>query len=115
MKDGFEVLARLPYPSTKPCRLAIASEVATLDLVHAAGVPAPKILYYSTDAQNPVEADSLIMEKLRGRPIGDMYPVLDLKFTKWALGTFNGHGDEANRWRDSPKDPTPPAGSHLFL
>ncbi|KIW79496.1 hypothetical protein Z517_06108 [Fonsecaea pedrosoi CBS 271.37] len=73
MKDGSEVLAPLPYLSTKPCRFAIASEVATLDLVRAAGVTAPKILYYSTDAQNPVGADSMIMEKLRGRPIGDMY------------------------------------------
>ncbi|KAH0842096.1 phosphotransferase family protein [Fonsecaea pedrosoi] len=73
MKDGSEVLARLPYPSTKPCRFAVASEAATLDLVRSAGVPTPKVLYYSTDAQNPVGAEFMIMEKLPGRPIGDMW------------------------------------------
>ncbi|KIX92544.1 uncharacterized protein Z520_11720 [Fonsecaea multimorphosa CBS 102226] len=51
MKDGSQVLARLPYPSTKPYRLPTASEAATLDLVRATGVPAPKVLYYSPDAQ----------------------------------------------------------------
>ncbi|RMD44905.1 hypothetical protein DV735_g23, partial [Chaetothyriales sp. CBS 134920] len=74
MKDGSEVLARLPYPSTKPHQLAMASEAATLDLVRAAGVPAPKVLYYSTDAaQNPVGAEFMIMEKVPGRPIGDLW------------------------------------------
>lgn len=73
MKDGSEVLARFPYPSTKPNRLTIASEVATLDLVRAAGIPVPKVLYYSTDADNPVGAEFMIMEKLPGRPIGDRW------------------------------------------
>ena len=73
MKDGSEVLARLPYPSTKPNRLAIASEVATLDLVRAIGIPVPKVLDYSTGAENPVGAEFMIMEKLPGRPIGDRW------------------------------------------
>jgi hypothetical protein len=73
MKDGSEVLARLPYPSTKPNQLAIASEVATLDLVRACGIPVPKVLCYSTDADNPVGAEFIIMEKLPGRPIGDRW------------------------------------------
>ncbi|EXJ82365.1 hypothetical protein A1O3_06178 [Capronia epimyces CBS 606.96] len=73
MKDGSEVLARLPYPSTKPNRFAIASEVATLDLVRANGVPVPKVLGYSTDTDNPVGTEFMIMEKLPGRPVGDMW------------------------------------------
>jgi Phosphotransferase enzyme family len=73
MKDGSEVLARLPYPSTKPNRFALASEVATPDLVRANRVPVPKILHYSADADNPVGAGFMIMEKLPGRPIGDMW------------------------------------------
>ncbi|RMZ77403.1 hypothetical protein DV738_g4429, partial [Chaetothyriales sp. CBS 135597] len=74
MKDGSEVIARLPYPSTQPHRLAMASEVATLDLVRAAGVPVPKVLSYSTDAaQNSVGAEFMIMEKAPGRPIGDSW------------------------------------------
>lgn len=42
MKDGFKVLARARCPSTKPNRLAIASEVAALDLVRDGGTPVPK-------------------------------------------------------------------------
>ena len=73
MKNGSEVLARLPYSSTKPDRLALASEVATLDLVRANGVPVPKVLCYSTDPENAVGAEYMIMEKLPGRPIGDKW------------------------------------------
>ena len=73
MNDGSEVLARLPYPSTKPKRFAIASEVATLNLVRANCVPVPKVLYYSADADNPVGAEFMIMEKVPGRPIGEMW------------------------------------------
>ena len=73
MKDGSEVLARLPYPSTKPNRFALASEVATLDLVRVNGVRVPRVLCYSADARNPVGAEFMIMEKLPGRPIGDRW------------------------------------------
>lgn len=73
MKDGTEVLARLPYPSTKPKRFAIASEVATLELVRSHGIPVPKVLHYSADAENPVGAEFIIMEKLPGRPLGDQW------------------------------------------
>ncbi|KAK6365426.1 hypothetical protein LTR64_008795 [Lithohypha guttulata] len=73
MRDGTEVLARLPYPSTKPKRFAVASEVATLELVRSHGIPVPKVLHYSPDAENPVGAEFIIMEKLPGRPLGDQW------------------------------------------
>jgi len=73
MRDGSEVLARLPYPSTQPRQLAVASEVATLDLARSNGVPVPKVLNYSTNAKNPVGTEFVIMEKLSGRPIGDRW------------------------------------------
>jgi aminoglycoside phosphotransferase (APT) family kinase protein len=73
MKDGSEALARLPYSSTKPNQLAIDSEVATLNLVRACGIPVPKVFCYSIDADNPVGAEFIIMEKIPGRPIGDRW------------------------------------------
>lgn len=73
MKDGSEVLARLPYSSTKPQRFAVASEVATLELVRSHGIPVPKVLHYSADAENPVGAEFIIMEKIPGRPLGDRW------------------------------------------
>jgi hypothetical protein len=70
MKDGTSVLARLPYPSTLPRRLAVASEVATMNFVRAHGIPTPRILGYAID-ENPVGSEYILMEKLPGRPIGD--------------------------------------------
>ncbi|PLN78446.1 phosphotransferase family protein [Aspergillus taichungensis] len=70
MVDGSQVLARLPYPSTEPKRLAVASEVATLALLRAHGLPVPRVHVYSTDATNPVGSEYIIMEKLPGRPLG---------------------------------------------
>ncbi|KAI4954160.1 hypothetical protein J4E91_001870 [Alternaria rosae] len=55
MNDGSSVLVRLPYPSTLPRRLAVASEVATLDFLCPNGIPAPRVLDYST-GENSVES-----------------------------------------------------------
>ncbi|KZF25763.1 kinase subdomain-containing protein [Xylona heveae TC161] len=73
MKDGFQLIARLPYPSTQPKRLAVASEVATMDLIRSYGVPAPKIYGYSCDAHNPVGAEYILMEEAPGRLLGDIW------------------------------------------
>jgi len=49
MEDGTSIIARLPYPSTSPRRLAVVSEVAPMDFVRAHGIPTPRILGYSID------------------------------------------------------------------
>ncbi|KAH7087401.1 kinase-like domain-containing protein [Paraphoma chrysanthemicola] len=72
MKDGTSILARLPYPSTLPRRLAVASEVATIEFVRAHGIPAPKILGYSL-GENTVKSEYILMEKLSGSTIGDSW------------------------------------------
>ena len=70
MRDGTCVLARLPYPSTLPRRLAVASEVATMDFVRAHGIPTPRVFGYAFN-ENPVGSECILMEKLCGQPIGD--------------------------------------------
>ncbi|KAH7410486.1 kinase-like domain-containing protein [Phaeosphaeria sp. MPI-PUGE-AT-0046c] len=72
MEDGTSILARLPYPSTRPRRLAVASEVATMDFVRAHGIPTPQILGYAMH-DNPVGSEYILMEKLPGKPIGDAW------------------------------------------
>ncbi|KAH7128505.1 kinase-like domain-containing protein [Dendryphion nanum] len=72
MNDGSSVLARLPYPSTLPRRLAVASEVATLSFVRNHGIPTPRVLGYSVN-DNAVGAEYILMEKLPGKPIGDAW------------------------------------------
>ncbi|KAH8732087.1 kinase-like domain-containing protein [Phaeosphaeriaceae sp. PMI808] len=72
MRDGTSVLARLPYSSTLPRRLAVASEVATMEFVRAHGIPTPRILGYAID-ENPVGSEYVLMEKQPGQPIGDAW------------------------------------------
>lgn len=73
MRDGLQVIVRLPYPSTQPKVLATASEVATMDLVRKYGVPTPKVYGYSTDAENEVGSEYILMEKASGQCLGDVW------------------------------------------
>jgi len=77
--DGILVIARLPYPSTYPKHFTIASEVATINLVRSYGVPAPKILGYSATSDNAVGSEYMIMEKVSGRDLGDIWYELSEK------------------------------------
>ncbi|KAI1908827.1 hypothetical protein LOZ61_005346 [Ophidiomyces ophidiicola] len=63
--DNTRILARLPYPSTVPKRLAVASEVATLDLLRCHDIPVPKVLGYSANTDNSVGAEYILLEKLK--------------------------------------------------
>lgn len=72
MEDGTAILARLPYPSTTPRCLAVASEVATMDFVRTHGIPTPKVLGYAIH-DNPVGSEYVLMEKFPGRPVGDAW------------------------------------------
>ncbi|OTA33642.1 hypothetical protein BTJ68_08196 [Hortaea werneckii EXF-2000] len=73
MRDGFQIVARLPYPSTQPKLLATSSEVATMDLVRTHNVPTPLVYAYSTDANNPVGSEYMVMEKVPGRCLADIW------------------------------------------
>ena len=79
MKDGFQIIARLPYPLTQPKRFAVASEVATMDLVRSHGAPAPQIYGYCTNADNPVGAEYILMERAKGKSLGDVWFTLSPK------------------------------------
>jgi predicted Ser/Thr protein kinase len=71
--DGLQVIARLPYPSTYPKRLSVSSEVATMDLVRSCGVLVPKVLDYSAPSNNAVGSEYIIMEKVNGRDLGNVW------------------------------------------
>ena len=72
MRDGFQLIAKLPYPITQTKRLAVASEVATMDLVRGLGVPVPQIYGYSADVDNLVGVEYVLMEKVRGKSLGEV-------------------------------------------
>ncbi|KAL3493213.1 kinase-like protein [Aspergillus germanicus] len=78
-KDGYAVLARLPYKTTVPTRYVVASEAATLALLRAHGVPVPKVLTYSPDKTNAVGTEYIILEKLEGIPLSGQWFSMDRK------------------------------------
>jgi hypothetical protein len=44
MRDGFQMVARIPYPATVPKYYAVASEVATMDFLRSSGLAVPLLL-----------------------------------------------------------------------
>ncbi|EGP88766.1 uncharacterized protein MYCGRDRAFT_38168 [Zymoseptoria tritici IPO323] len=73
MRDGLQVIARLPYPSNQPRCLATASEVATMNLVRSHGVPTPAVYGHSTDCYSFVGSEYILMEKMSGRCLADVW------------------------------------------
>ncbi|KAB8349796.1 hypothetical protein FH972_023809 [Carpinus fangiana] len=71
--DGHQIIARLPYPMVTPKRYTIASEVATLKLLHSRGIPVPKVLGYDTTVHNPVGVEYILLEKISGTSLGDRW------------------------------------------
>lgn len=72
-RDGFKVIARLPYPSTIPRKYGVASEVATMEFLRIHGVPIPKIFDWSSSASNQVGSEYIIMERVQGRELADTW------------------------------------------
>jgi aminoglycoside phosphotransferase (APT) family kinase protein len=73
MRDGSQLVARIPYPTTAPKCFAVASEVATMDFLRSHGIPVPKVYAYSATSDNAAEVEYIIMEMLEGRQIGDYW------------------------------------------
>lgn len=80
--DGVTVLARLPYPLLSPKHYAVASEAATLDYLRFLGIPVPKVLGYSTSSKNEVGAEYLLLEKIEGICLGNIWYIMDNKARK---------------------------------
>jgi aminoglycoside phosphotransferase (APT) family kinase protein len=55
-----------------PRRLAVASEVATIDFIRAHGVPTPRVFGYAVNG-NPVGSEYILMKKLTRQPLGDAW------------------------------------------
>ncbi|KAJ5915851.1 hypothetical protein N7454_010992 [Penicillium verhagenii] len=73
MRNGMRIVARVPYPVTKPKSLVIASEVATMDYLRSHGIPVPKIFGYSTTESNSAGTEYIFMEFVRGANLGDIW------------------------------------------
>ena len=77
MRDGFQLVARIPYPVTVPKYFAVASEVATMDFLRHAGLPIPEVYGYSPSPDNAAEAEYIFMEYVQGPKLSEVW--LDLE------------------------------------
>ena len=73
LRDGFQMVARIPYPATVPKYYAVASEVATMDFLRSSGLPTPKIYGYSPEADNAAGTEYIFMEYVRGTKLSDAW------------------------------------------
>ena len=73
MRDGFQMVARIPYPVTVPKYYAVASEVATMNFLRSSGLPIPEVYGYSPDSDNEAETEYIFMELLRGTNLADIW------------------------------------------
>jgi hypothetical protein len=73
MRDGFQMVARIPYPVTVPKYYAISSEVATMAFLRSSGLPIPEVYGYSPVADNVAETEYIFMDFVRGTKLGDVW------------------------------------------
>src|SRR5258706_6311794 len=73
MRDGFQMVARIPYPATVPKYYAVASEVATMDLLRSSGLPIPKVYGYSPEPDNAVGTEYIFMEFVQGTKLSNIW------------------------------------------
>ncbi|KAJ7628338.1 kinase-like domain-containing protein [Roridomyces roridus] len=73
MHDGFQMIARIPYPVLVPKFHAIASEVATMGFLRAHGLPVPKVYGYSPTSDNAAKTEYIFMEFVKGTKFADVW------------------------------------------
>ncbi|MCJ1357536.1 MAG: Phosphotransferase enzyme [Icmadophila ericetorum] len=74
MDNGSVAIARIPNPNAGPAYKTTASEVATMDFTRTVlNIPVPKVFAWSATANNPVEAEYIIMEEAPGTQLEDVW------------------------------------------
>ncbi|KAJ8508378.1 hypothetical protein ONZ45_g9344 [Pleurotus djamor] len=73
MHDGFQMIARIPYPVTRPKYYAVASEVATMAFLRAHNLPIPKVYGYSPTPENSAKTEYIFMEFVKGTKLTDLW------------------------------------------
>ncbi|KAJ7261746.1 kinase-like domain-containing protein [Mycena haematopus] len=73
MHDGFQMVARIPYPATVPQFYAVAGEAATLTFLRSSGLPIPQVYEYSPVPDNAAETEYIFMEFIQGTKLSDVW------------------------------------------
>ncbi|KAI6001341.1 protein kinase subdomain-containing protein PKL/CAK/Fmp29 [Pisolithus albus] len=73
MRDGFRMVARIPYLATTPKYLAVASEAATLAFLRSRGLPTPEVYGYSPTPDNAAGTEYIFMQFIEGTSLTDVW------------------------------------------
>lgn len=73
MRCGFRLVARIPYLVTTPKYFTIASEAATMALLHSLGLPIPEVYGYSPVPNNAAGTEYIFMEFIQGTDLSDIW------------------------------------------
>jgi len=72
MRNGFQMIARIPYPVTVPKFYAVASEIAMIYFLHAKGLPVPQVYDYSSTPDNAAKTEYIFMEFVTGTKLSNI-------------------------------------------
>ncbi|KAI9835514.1 MAG: hypothetical protein M1819_001965 [Sarea resinae] len=74
MENGTRAVAKIPFPNAGPSKFCTASEVAVLTFVktHTA-IPVPGVLAWSSDANNPIGVEYIILEMVPGKQLSEAW------------------------------------------
>ncbi|KAL8902175.1 MAG: hypothetical protein Q9207_004847 [Kuettlingeria erythrocarpa] len=79
LSNGGEVVGKVPNPNAGRAHFTTASEVATMDFVRSKlNTPTPRVYTWSSNAHNPVGAEYIILEKVAGVQLEDVWVTLDM-------------------------------------
>ena len=73
LRDGFKLVAGIPYPIPIPKAYTYASEVATMDFFRSKGLPIADIYAYSFTSENEAGTEYILMEYIEGIDLGDVW------------------------------------------
>ncbi|PGH13835.1 hypothetical protein AJ79_03403 [Helicocarpus griseus UAMH5409] len=80
LNNGKEVVGKVPNPNAGMPHFTTASEVATMDFVrNVLRTPVPEVYTWSSRADGPVGPEYIIMEKLTGIPLAQVWQSLDVR------------------------------------
>ncbi|KAE8151005.1 kinase-like domain-containing protein [Aspergillus avenaceus] len=77
-ENGKEVIAKIPCTSVVPSGYSTASEAAVLEYVRSnTSIPVSKVLAWNSDSSNPIGSEYIVMEKITGRQLVDVWGEMD--------------------------------------
>ncbi|KAJ5143876.1 uncharacterized protein N7515_002663 [Penicillium bovifimosum] len=123
MDDGREIIAKVPNPNAGVPHYTTASEVATMDFARRIlDTPAPRVYAWNSQAEtHPVGAEFIIMDKVEGVPLSQVWGTMKLTQKlqvllamarlqkRWLSVSFSHYGSLYYKG-----DVQPPEGSHYI-